>query len=73
VSNAAFAPLLTQEQVAEVLQVSPRTLEDWRLRGGGPPFIKPSRRCVRYSRTALEAWVERQTVSNTTQGSMIDF
>lgn len=40
-------PLSTREAGAW-LGVSPRTLEDWRLRGGGPPFHKLGRRLVRY-------------------------
>lgn len=37
---------LTTRQAAEVLGVSPRTLEDWRLRGGGPVYRKVGRRLV---------------------------
>jgi predicted DNA-binding transcriptional regulator AlpA len=70
-SSAAHALVLTQEQVAAMLQVSPRTLEDWRLRGGGPPFVKASRRCVRYPRAQLEAWIDSRTVGSTTEADRL--
>jgi hypothetical protein len=31
-------PLATPPEVAAYLQVSPRTLDDWAYRGGGPEF-----------------------------------
>ena len=70
-SSVTHALVLTQEQVAQLLQVSPRTLEDWRLRGGGPPFVKASRRCVRYPRAALETWVQTRTVGSTTEADRL--
>lgn len=33
-------PLLTEDQAAEVLRVSSRTLQGWRHRGEGPPYVK---------------------------------
>jgi predicted site-specific integrase-resolvase len=51
--------LLTQQQLADELQVSLRTLERWRKKGTGPAFIRfpPS---PRYRRTDVNAWLERQ-------------
>ena len=49
--------LLSQKLVARILSVSPRALEAWRMRGGGPPFIRISKRCVRYRRCDVEAWL----------------
>ena len=46
--------LLNQRQAASLIGVSERTLECWRCRGGGPPFVKISRRAVRYRRQAEE-------------------
>jgi excisionase family DNA binding protein len=34
----ARRPLATSAQVADYLQVSERTLDDWAYRGGGPEF-----------------------------------
>jgi predicted DNA-binding transcriptional regulator AlpA len=52
--------LLTPEQVAEMLQVHPGTLENWRVKGEGPPFVKlggKRRSPVRYRRKDVEDWI----------------
>ncbi len=56
--------LLKTEEAAKWLDVSPRTLETWRVRGGGPRFIKNGRR-VAYRETDLDAWIEEQTRRST--------
>lgn len=58
-SRPRTEPLLMDEkQAATLLGFSERTLQSWRCRGGGPPFIRVSARCIRYRREDLEAWVE---------------
>lgn len=47
---------ITQDEAAEYLKVSPKTLEGLRCRGGGPQFHKAGRQ-VRYTYAALEAWL----------------
>jgi predicted DNA-binding transcriptional regulator AlpA len=54
-SNTTF--LITQRQAADFLGCSPRSLEAWRLRGGGPRYVKLGRRCVRYLLSDLSDWV----------------
>jgi hypothetical protein len=58
--------LLTQLEAAAILGLSPRTLESMRLRTVGPPFVRVSRRCVRYRRTELERFISMCTVETTT-------
>jgi excisionase family DNA binding protein len=53
------AALLTQQQLADELQVSVRTLERWRQEGTGPVFIQVGR-SPRYRRADIDAWLERQ-------------
>jgi excisionase family DNA binding protein len=53
------AELLTQQLLAEELQVSVRTLERWRQEGTGPAFIRVGR-SPRYRRSDVDAWLERQ-------------
>ena len=53
---------LNSKQAADFVAVSPRTLESWRLRQFGPPFIKLSARAIRYSSAALRQWRDAQTV-----------
>lgn len=47
--------LVAQAQAAELLRLSERTLENWRVRGQGPRYIKVGR-AVRYSITDLETF-----------------
>ena len=51
--------LLTQQQLADELQVSLRPLERWRQEGIGPAFIRVGR-SPRYRRADIDAWLERQ-------------
>lgn len=59
------AALMNQDQAAALLGVSPRTLEQWRLKGGGPAFVRMSHRCVRYRRETLDAWLVAREVTST--------
>lgn len=58
--------LMTTQQAAAWLCVSPRTLEDWRLRGGGP-FFRKLGRSVRYALSDLQAFIDRGRFENTGQ------
>jgi phage terminase Nu1 subunit (DNA packaging protein) len=49
--------LLTQAEAAAILNVPVRTLEAWRLRGGGPRYLRLPR-VVRYRHDDLEKWLE---------------
>jgi excisionase family DNA binding protein len=51
--------LLTQQQLADELQVSLRTLERWRQDGTGPAYIRVGR-SPRYRRSDIDAWLEQQ-------------
>ncbi len=53
--------LLTQHTLAEHLGVPEGTLTDWRYRRIGPAYIRVGKH-VRYSREAVEAWLNAQTV-----------
>jgi predicted DNA-binding transcriptional regulator AlpA len=48
--------LIDERAAAESLGLTPRTLQHWRWRGDGPPFVRISSRCVRYRKSDLEAW-----------------
>lgn len=51
--------LLTSAQVAELLQVSLRTVERMRATGTGPPWLKIGK-SVRYRRKAVLKWLAEQ-------------
>jgi DNA-binding XRE family transcriptional regulator len=40
--------LLDQDEVAEMLKVSPKTLEYWRYKKVGPKFIRVGKKLARY-------------------------
>jgi excisionase family DNA binding protein len=50
---------LTQREVAELLRLPERTLEDWRLTRHGPPYLKLGRH-VRYDLADIVAWTREQ-------------
>lgn len=56
--------LLSQRQVALRLGVSARTIEGWRARGVGPPFLRLSARAVRYRSSDLEQWLDQHRVAD---------
>ena len=57
--------LLKEEDAAEFLGVSVRTLQGWRFKGGGPKFIKISHRAIRYRRKDLIEWIEGKVRTST--------
>jgi len=50
--------------LAEYLEVSERTVEQWRLVGGGPRYVKMGRLC-RYRRADVDAWLESRVRRST--------
>jgi predicted DNA-binding transcriptional regulator AlpA len=53
--------LLREQDAADLLSLSVRTLQSWRNRMAGPPFIQVGR-AVRYRRRDLIAWIDANTV-----------
>lgn len=45
--------LLTQNEAANFLKVSHRTLENYRLTGDGPKYVRIGKRLVRYRKSDL--------------------
>jgi predicted DNA-binding transcriptional regulator AlpA len=61
--------LFTETQAAQRLLLSVRTLQGWRLTGGGPAYIKAGR-AVRYRASDIEQWIEgRRRLSTSDPGS----
>ncbi|MBI9081855.1 MAG: helix-turn-helix domain-containing protein [Pseudodesulfovibrio sp.] len=58
------AALLNQEQTAQFLNISPRTLEKWRWEGTGPRFCKIGRRAM-YRPVDLQSYVDSQIRKST--------
>ena len=57
---------LTEHEAAELLRISPRTLQRWRLTGDGPVFVRAGRR-VLYQPTELEAFLEVSKARSTSE------
>jgi hypothetical protein len=53
----SYPPILNPNEVAELLQVPVRTLEQWRYRKVGPPYRKIGRH-IRYQHTKVMDWFE---------------
>lgn len=60
--------LITTKQAAQHLGVSARTVENWRTRGDGPPYLRLSRtKGVRYRLEDLEKFVAQRIRCSTSQ------
>jgi hypothetical protein len=53
--------LLTEVEAGQVLSLSTRTLQAWRVRRSGPAFVQAGR-AVRYRRRDLCAWMDANTI-----------
>ncbi len=63
------SPYLTTEAAARFLALSPKTLESYRVTGGGPRFRKHGRR-VLYLKADLEAWSDERAFGSTSQADV---
>ena len=65
-------PLVDQRVAAREIGVEPKTLENWRGRGGGPDYYEVGegkRRLVRYDLDEIRAWARsRRRTSTSDQG-----
>jgi hypothetical protein len=52
--------LLREQDAADLLSLSVRTLQSWRIGMAGPPFVQVGR-AVRYRRRDLIAWIDANT------------
>jgi excisionase family DNA binding protein len=54
--------ILTDEQVANLLNITPRTLRLWRTTRG-LPHIKLTSKVVRYRRADIDTWLQQHSVA----------
>ena len=69
-SSPLLQPLLNERDVATLLGVSVRTLQEWRQSGHGPPFVKLSgkkRGVVRYDPVDVRSYVLERRVRSTAE------
>jgi predicted DNA-binding transcriptional regulator AlpA len=53
--------LLSEDELASLLDVKPQTLQTWRMQKTGPDFVKLGK-AVFYRKLDVEAWVEANVV-----------
>ncbi len=63
--------LLTEREVAALTALSHRSLQGWRQRGGGPPYVKWGR-AVRYRLSDISEWMGRNTRARTSGHATLD-
>ena len=56
---------IDEKAAAQFLDLSTRTMQGFRQKGGGPVFIALSPRCIRYTRTDLRNWCNDHLRSST--------
>ncbi len=61
--------MITETEAARFLGYTVRALQNWRVRGGGPKFVKVSSRSIRYRRRELIDWAESLMVTSTSQAN----
>ncbi len=60
--------LLTETEAADYLGVSPRTLSNWRTRGGeGPDYVKVGAKTVRYDLEDLKEYIAARRQNSTSE------
>ena len=66
--------LIPSREAAAFIGVSPATLDNWRVRGDGPPFLKTPGRTgkVLYDPADIEAWRIQRRFSSTAQSAAAD-
>ena len=57
--------LINEHEAAAFLGYTVRDLQNWRVRGGGPRFVKISSRSVRYRHRDLLEWTQHRLRSST--------
>jgi excisionase family DNA binding protein len=62
-----FSPWMTTDEAARYTRCSTRTLEGYRIRGGGPAYHRHDGRIVFYHRDDLDAWRRQGRTENTGQ------
>lgn len=63
--------LLNEKEAAQLLGFKPKTLQGWRTRGHVQlPFVRISKGCVRYRRSDIDAWLEQQLRTSTSDDAV---
>jgi predicted DNA-binding transcriptional regulator AlpA len=66
-TNAPPTEILLTREAAAHLRAAESTLEKWRIRGDGPPFIRIGPRKIAYRLSDLDAWLEARRSRSTSE------
>lgn len=66
----AARELLSEAEAATLTGLSRRTLQRFRVSGGGPLFVKLGTRRVAYARTAISTWISARTYRSTADATV---
>jgi hypothetical protein len=66
-SSLGSSPLLKTSEAAVHLGLAESTLEKMRVYGGGPKFVRPSRRAIRYRLDDLNQFLEEKVFGSTSE------
>lgn len=51
-----------EDELANILKVTPRTLRGWRQRRIGPPWVKPTGHIIIYPKDSFREWLKAEMV-----------
>ncbi len=57
--------LINEDESADFLDLTSRTMQAMRQRGDGPHFVRISSRCVKYTRFILKGWYDTRVRRST--------
>lgn len=60
-------PFVDEKAAAKILGLSPRTLQKFRVVGGGPRYSKLGPKSVRYRVSEVNAWADAREKSSTSE------
>jgi hypothetical protein len=61
------AALLNAKEAGQILKLAPATLRNWRVQGRGPPWIRLSRRAIRYRIEDITVWLAERIRRSTSE------
>lgn len=64
-------PLLTESEAAAFLNFTPRAMQAWRIRGGGPAYIRVSARAIRYRQEDIDRWLDERRRTSTSDDGVV--
>jgi len=60
---------MDRAMTARYADVTVRFLENRAIKGGGPPFVRVSAKCVKYRKKDVDAWADSLLVGSTSEAT----